>query len=151
MSNDVRFHNDPVLGKRPPDKRDHRPLTWPVFLKIREWAQTVAAAQQCALYLVGSVLDHDCPRDVDVALVLPREAFEARFGPIPPRGGEPAMSELLMAMQRSKGPIFVDAQVAVDFAVYVDVHVAPDTWWHGRPRLLLATADVGPLYWDEET
>jgi hypothetical protein len=44
-------------------------MTWIRFLEIRTWAQALADELNAPVYLVGSVLDKDIPRDIDKMLL----------------------------------------------------------------------------------
>ena len=128
----------PILGKQPPEPRDFRPMSWWIFLALREWAQTVADAEQANVYLVGSVLTKINPRDIDVSIVLPRDVFEARFGPLPDDPSPEAHRELWRRTEQAKVNHWLGAQKAVEDIVRVDVKFSPDCWWPDRDRLLLA-------------
>jgi predicted nucleotidyltransferase len=58
-------------------------MTWIRFLKIRTWAQTLADELKAPVYLVGSVLDKDIPRDIDISVIFPVKIYEERFGVLP--------------------------------------------------------------------
>ena len=128
----------PVLGKRPPDRRDYRPFTWGHFLILRGWAQRVAEAEHAPVYLVGSALSQTVPRDVDVSIVLSRAEFEQRFGPLPDDPSPDAHRELWQATELAKAKHYCDIQEAVEYAIHVDVKFAPDCWYPSSDRLLLA-------------
>lgn len=63
---------------------------------LRGWANQIAARYAHPVYLVGSALTEEAPRDHDVVVVLPDELFRNRFGgsysdcvrlgPVPPGG-----------------------------------------------------------------
>lgn len=74
---------EPILGKRPPDPRDYTPIKWSDFLKIRRAAQIAADNIGYPVYLVGSALKKDIPRDIDITIRIPEADYLARFGPIP--------------------------------------------------------------------
>ena len=128
---------EPILGKRPPQKYDYRLFAWPIFLALREWAQRVADEEAAAVYLVGSAMHTAVPRDVDVAVVLPRAAFEQRFGAIPQPGTE-AMQAYVLAIRDKTVDQYISAQRAVGFGVLVDLRFTPDDWWADKPRMRLA-------------
>lgn len=130
----------PEMGKHPPDRRDNRPMTWPLFLALRAWAQDVATAEHATVCIVGSALYRFPPRDVDVSIILPRAEFERRFGPLPETSDPEAHRELWAATEKAKaaGLHEIKAQEAVEWAVRVDVKFAPDCWWPDGERLVLA-------------
>lgn len=47
---------------------------------LRGWANQIAARYGHPVYLVGSALTEEHPRDVDVVCILPDDEFFARFG-----------------------------------------------------------------------
>lgn len=49
-------------------------------LQLRHWANSVAARFAAHVYLVGSCLQKQKPRDVDIRVVLTHELYEARYG-----------------------------------------------------------------------
>lgn len=130
---------EPILGKRPPQKYDYRLLTWPIFLALRAWAQQVSAEEQADVYLVGSAVRTAVPRDVDVAVVLPRDEFERRFGAIPEPGTD-AMKAYVLTIRDATEDRYFSAQHAVRFGVLVDLRFTPDEWWADKPRILLAAS-----------
>ena len=59
----------PILTKNEPNEVwDNKLMTWDMFLKIRTWAQKVADDNRAPIYLVGSVLKKESPRDIDIYL-----------------------------------------------------------------------------------
>lgn len=46
------------------------------------WANQIASRFDAKVYLVGSVLYSDDPRDVDIRVVIPDDLFEARYGSV---------------------------------------------------------------------
>ena len=128
----------PILGKAPPEPRDYRPMSWWLFLALREWACVVAEQEQAHVYLVGSVLTKSNPRDVDLSIVLPRAEFERRFGTLPDDPSPDAHRELWKQTEQAKVNHWINAQKAVEDMVHLDVKFAPDCWWTEKDRLLLA-------------
>jgi len=53
---------------------------WWLAQVLRPWANQMAARFNAPVYLVGSALTEEHPRDVDVRIVLPDEAFLQRYG-----------------------------------------------------------------------
>jgi predicted nucleotidyltransferase len=48
--------------------------------RLVRWANAISAFYGFPVYLVGSQLTKDNPRDVDVCVVLPDDVFEVRYG-----------------------------------------------------------------------
>ena len=115
-------------------------MTWGAFLALRAWARHVAATEQADVYLVGSALSTIPPRDVDVAIVLPRAAFERRFGPLPDTDDahDDAHKRIWAETHKAKVQHYSDAQEAVVWAVHVDIRFTPDCWWADHDRVLIA-------------
>lgn len=130
---------EPILGKEYDQPgRAKRPVTWGMLRKLRAWAQKTADAFGYPVYLVGSVLSKSCPRDVDVAIIIPVAEFERRFGPIPQQPGSPEMSEYMHNIFQPIIWHYFDAQETVQWKKRIDVRLTPDTWWPEKDRMLLA-------------
>ena len=149
---------EPILEKRPappgsPDpKRICLPITWDFMLRLRAWARWLAAKTGSHVYLVGSALDHDSPRDVDVAVVWPRTVYEEHFGPTPRTQEEHDARWARSDFTHARHSFIVSAWHGVGYKPYIDVHLCPDVWYKGRPRLLLAMPDDtdAPDRWGDE-
>lgn len=50
--------------------------------KLEGWADQIFARYGFPVYLVGSALTEQEPRDVDVIVLMPNDDWEARWGPI---------------------------------------------------------------------
>ena len=55
-------------------------MTWSKFIKLREWANVASQEIGYPIYLVGSTLHNEMPRDFDIVLEIPQKEFEERFG-----------------------------------------------------------------------
>lgn len=135
---------EPILGKREPQPwRDHHPMTWARFLKIRAWAQEVAERTGWPVYLVGSALSKVRPRDIDISIIMPEAEFIRRYGPIPDPES-PEMERYLLGP--TSDPVRWQSFHALDDALRmrkrVDLKLCPDTWWPEKDRLLLAAPKV---------
>lgn len=120
---------------------EYHQMTWEMFLIIREWAQEVAYRTGYPVYLVGSTLWKVYPRDVDIAIILPLADFEARFGTIPTNEAE-RRTYLERADYVREAHIYgMTLSTRLRYALRVDCKMAPDGWFPGRDRLLLATSD----------
>ncbi len=148
----------PILDKRPTlpgspaANREYLPITWDFMLRLRTWARWLAVHAQAHVYLVGSALDHDSPRDVDVAVVWPRERYEYHFGPTPRTKEEHDARWERGDFMRARHSFIVSAWHGVGYKPYIDVHLCPDVWYLDRPRLLLGTPEDtdAPDHWGEE-
>ena len=142
-------NGEPILGKARPDHRDHRPLTWPRFLRLRAWARRVATEHGVTIYLVGSALGKPRPRDLDVAVVWPVAEYVRLFGPIPPNSldaqatNQPTPMALYLRHVHEVvgGTMFALCEPCFDQRRRIDIHYCPDTWWPERDRMLLAAPE----------
>lgn len=140
---------EPILAKVPPDPaRDHHLLTWERFLALRAWAQRVADAEGHPIYLVGSALTKDRPRDIDVSIIVPHDLFVARFGPIPPDGLTADVKDVRgMSAYMNKLAHYVTTERSYRLWALkaglcdtrLDLKICPDSWWPDNDKLLLAT------------
>lgn len=120
---------------------EYHHMTWEMFLITREWAQEVAKQEGYPVYLVGSTLLKPYPRDLDIAIVMPLDEFEARFGPIP-QDAEKRQAYLTRAEYARDGLLHaISLAVRLMYAKRVDCKIQPDTWFPQRDRLLLATPE----------
>lgn len=137
---------NPVLSKnesRP--SQDYKLMTWERFLIIRKWAQTVADEHQAPVYLVGSVLEKDLPRDIDISVVFPIAIYEEQFGKIPTATNDfaftqkvaPLMDKVHMSKLRLKA--YFEIMTLIKHDTQIDVKFCPDTWWTDKDKLLLAS------------
>src|SRR5437764_3275512 len=70
----------PVFTKREPRPYDYQEMTWGMFISLREWAKKTAKELGYPIYLVGSTLQKEVPRDFDVVMTIPAMEFETLFG-----------------------------------------------------------------------
>lgn len=119
--------------------RDFRKMEWGTFLTLREWAQEVADAEGYPVFLVGSVLRMEYPRDIDVVMIMPLEDFEKRFGPPPTDEANMVnYSAVATGDWHRETNYWAEIQSRVRWITRIDVKVMPDTWFPNRDRLLLA-------------
>jgi hypothetical protein len=138
--------DEPTLSKHLDDPNcDHKPMTWDRFLLLRAWARYVAWHENCTVALVGSVLEKDVPRDIDVALIWPAEKFREMFGTTSwYEYGGPYLWRS-QAYKDKKASLWISGQELVKFDTRIDVRLCPDTWWPEKDRLILATpSEVEP-------
>jgi len=55
-------------------------MTWSKFIKLREWANVASQEIGYPIYLVGSTLHKEVPRDFDIVVEIPQKEFEEKFG-----------------------------------------------------------------------
>jgi hypothetical protein len=119
--------------------RDYRKMEWGTFLILREWAQEVADYEGYPVYLVGSVLMREYPRDLDIVMIMPLADFEKEFGS-PPENEDNMVGYSAVATQQwhNKTGYWATIQQRVRWITRIDVKVMPDTWFTRWDKLLLA-------------
>lgn len=127
--------NEPILTKAKPHGYDYKPITWGIFLQLRDAAQKTANSFGHPVYLVGSALHKILPRDIDISVIMPLNDFEKMFGELPKKQE---------CYPKYLGEIFVksfdyikDLYFFVD-DYHLDIKVCPDTWWTEKDKFLLA-------------
>ncbi len=128
--------NEPILTKREPRGDDYQPMTWEIFLKLRDYAKHIADKTGYKVYLVGSVLEKEIPRDIDISVIIPFKEYERLYGKWP--DGTKERNEYMAQTWENNVEYYFGILEAVDNKVYVDLKFCPDTWWHEKPKLLLA-------------
>ena len=126
--------NEPVLGKARPHDFDYKPITWGAFLKLKESAQKVADKFGYPVYLVGSALYKEIPRDIDVSIIIPLEKYEEMFKKLPEK--QEYYGAYLGRVIEISFEYVKDLYFCIDY--HLDIKVCPDTWWTGKPKMLLA-------------
>jgi len=103
------------------------------------WANQIAARYGHPVYLVGSALVEEKPRDVDIVVILPDEEFTNRFGPWPETQMlGPIVTEGAKRWAAECGKL---ARWVTKYhpAVNVDFKVESDDWaalkYTGKPKL----------------
>lgn len=129
--------HEPILGKADPHGFDYTPIKWSDFQKLKRAAQTAADNIGYPVYLVGSALYKDPPRDIDVSVIVPYGDYLARFGPLPNTQDGWA---LYLAMVHNNT---FDEIAALHFCLmgthHLDIKVCPDIWWPNKEKWLLAS------------
>jgi hypothetical protein len=125
----------PVFTKRESRPYDYQEMTWGKFIRLREWAKKTAQELGYPIYLVGSTLQKEVPRDFDVVMTIPAKEFEERFGILT----EENFGEILVNSFKAYVKEYFDCEetlgrcglVPLDFKVY------PDNWFVNEDKLLL--------------
>jgi hypothetical protein len=111
-------------------------MTWGKFIKLREWGKQAAQEIGFPIYLVGSTLHKEVPRDFDVVILIPKIKFEEMFGEL----NEENFSQILVkSFNHFAEPHYFNCMdtlgefgfTPLDFKVY------PDNWFVEEDRLLL--------------
>jgi hypothetical protein len=126
----------PVFTKRKPRPCDYQEMTWGKFIKLREWAKTASQEIGYPIYLVGSTLEKETPRDFDMVITIPPKEFEEKFGEVTADN----WAKLLVESYKHYIKHYFECietlggfgQVPLDSKVY------PDNWFTNHDKLLLA-------------
>lgn len=129
--------SEPILDKARPHGYDYRPITWGAFLKLKEASQKVSDAIGYPVYLVGSALYKEIPRDIDMSVIIPLDKYEEMFGNLPEKQEDYGWY-LAYVIQKSCNHYkqLIDMQFCIDY--HLDIKICPDTWWIEKPKFLLA-------------
>jgi len=110
-------------------------MTWSKFIKLREWAKVASQEIGYPIYLVGSTLYKEVPRDFDIVVVIPQKEFEERFGKLTENNWKEALVNsfnfYVGEYWDCKETLGECGRVPLDFKVY------PDNWFVDEDRLLL--------------
>lgn len=128
--------NEPVLTKRESRGDDYKTMTWDIFLKLKNYAKYIANKTSYKVYLVGSVLEKEIPRDIDISVVMPFEEYERLYGKWPQDTAE--RNKYMAETWRDNVEYYFGILEAVDNKVYIDLKFCPDSWWVEKDKLLLA-------------
>jgi hypothetical protein len=107
------------------------------------WANQMYSRFGYPVYLVGSSLHSENPRDVDIRIMLPDEVFEARYGDVydwMAEGYRPVWGETRQKWARDMGKLSMEATLCIrqniDFQVYPE---GMSGVFEGKERLRLDT------------
>jgi hypothetical protein len=111
-------------------------MTWGKFIRLREWAKQASQEIDHPIYLVGSTLQKEVPRDFDVVITIPEKEFEEMFGELT----ETNFGVILVKSHNHYVKHYFDCvetlgrfgHTPLDFKVY------PDNWFKEKDKLLLA-------------
>jgi hypothetical protein len=117
--------NEPILGKMHPRGYDYKPIVWSEFVKLRDAAQKAADKFGYPVYMVGSTLHKEIPRDIDISIIMPLDKYEEMFGKLP--GKQEGYGGYLLKVHDLSFPYIKDLYFCIDY--HLDIKVCPDTWW----------------------
>lgn len=132
--------NEPIFKKSEPHGFDNRPIEWKHFLKLYNAAQVSADNIGYPVYLVGSSLYKEIPRDIDVCVIIPLSEYEQMFGRLPNKQNEYA--NYLGNIINETFDKISELHFCLIETHHIDVKVYPDTWFTDRQKLLLATPNI---------
>jgi len=130
-----KYLETPIFTKREPRPYDYQEMTWGKFIKLREWAKVASQEIGYPIYLVGSTLYKEVPRDFDIVVAIPQKEFESRFGKLT----ESNWKEVLVKSFNYYVKEYWDCEEALEKCGHVplDFKVYPDNWFIDNDRLLL--------------
>ena len=131
--------NEPILGKLEPHGFDYTPITWDNFLKIRNAAKIAANNIGYPIYLVGSSLTKNIPRDIDISIIIPLNDYEKMFGVLPTKQDD--MCEYLTNVWNNTFEKIEDLHFCLFETYHLDIKICPDNWWVDKDKMLLAAPD----------
>jgi hypothetical protein len=134
------MNESPTLTKneaRP--TQDYKLFTWERFIVIRKWAQALADELQAPVYLVGSALEKEIPRDIDVSVIFPVAVYESMFGKIPTEKEELTVLMDGVHMNKIRLKPYFEIMSIIKHDTLIDLKFCPDTWWSDKDKLLLAS------------
>jgi hypothetical protein len=114
-------------------------MTWEKFLSLRAWAMNLSEQIDYPVYLVGSALYKEVPRDIDISIIIPLKEYEVFYGKLPEKI-EDYNIYLRDVVIHTKwyAKAFWDCVSALGEKVNLDLKICPDTWFKDKPRLLLS-------------
>jgi hypothetical protein len=126
----------PTFTKRESRPYDFQEMTWSKFIKLREWAKVSSREIGYPIYLVGSTLKKEVPRDFDVVITIPQKEFEEKFGELT----ESNFGEVLVKAANHYVKEYFDCEETLGECGFVplDFKVYPDNWFVEEDKLLLA-------------
>jgi hypothetical protein len=122
-----------------PDERVRR-----LKLMLHGWACQIATRFGVPVYLVGSTLTEDNPRDTDISIVLPDEEFAARYGDVQAWDCEMYGTEWGDGRQRcAEDQVKLTRHLVTGYRLNVDLKIEPlfraEAIYQGKPRVRLDT------------
>lgn len=126
----------PTFTKREPRPYDYQEMTWAKFIRLREWAKEAVKEINFPIYLVGSTLKKEIPRDFDIVIIIPEKEFEEMFDKVT----EDNWTAILAKSNCWFHKHYWDCQECFGEQGFVplDWKVYPDNWFIEEDRLLLA-------------
>lgn len=124
-----------------PDERVRR-----LKLQLHGWACQMAVRFGVPVYLVGSALVDDNPRDIDLSIVLPDEDFTARYGDVQRWDSE--MWGIAWGAERQRwaeDQIKLARHLVAAYKMNIDLKIEPlfraAAIYQGKPRVRLDTVE----------
>lgn len=125
----------PEFGKAEPHGFDNREISWGDFLEIRRCAQICANKIGYPIYLVGSALHKEVPRDIDIVCIIPAYQYEFLFGELPSKQKD--LCNYLANVIASTFDKMEELHTCLMTTHHLDIKVYPDVWFVDKPKLLI--------------
>ena len=125
--------NEPILGKNEPHGDDYKSLKIKDYFELRNAAKKVHKKFGCPVYLVGSVLYKEKPRDIDISIIVPLKEYEMMFGKLP--GNQDEYPEYLYNVFHESFDFVKDLYDCIDY--HLDIKVCPDSWWPEKEKICI--------------
>lgn len=139
----------PIFTKREPRTYDYQEMTWGKFIQLREWAKKYSKEIGYPIYLVGSTLEKEVPRDFDVVLTIPVDEYEQKYGMLTeenwPEIVSIAFREHVRGYFECEETLGQCGHVSLDFKVY------PDNWFVNEDKLLLGKPRSEDIMYEKST
>lgn len=140
--------NTPVFNKRENRPYDYQEMTWSKFIKLREWGKITANKIGYSVYLVGSALHKEFPRDIDIVIIIPLNEYEKMFVQLT----ETNWSEILAKAFNYYVNLYFECEdilgesglVPLDFKIY------PENWFVNEDRILLGEPNIKDYFKRED-
>lgn len=125
----------PTFTKREDRPYDYQEMTWGKFIQLREWAKKTAKELGYPIYLVGSTLQKEAPRDFDVVITIPAMEFETLFGKLT----EDNFGEILVKSFKRFVKYYFECEETLGKCGHtpLDFKVYPDNWFVDKDKLLI--------------
>ena len=125
----------PIFTKRESRPYDYQEMTWSKFIKLREWAKVASQEIGYSIYLVGSTLHKEIPRDFDIVVVIPQVEYKEKFGELTKDNWQGVLVKAFNHYVK----LYFDCEEALGECGFVplDFKVYPDNWFVDNDKLLL--------------
>jgi hypothetical protein len=126
----------PVFTKQKSRSYDYQEMTWGKFIKLREWAKSVVDNVGYPIYLVGSTLYKEVPRDFDIVIIIPQKEHEEKFGEM----NNSNFGWVLATAFQFYVKEYFDCEEMLGECGHtpLDFKIYPDNWFVENDKLLLA-------------
>jgi hypothetical protein len=125
---------EPTLHKDEVRVLDYKELSFKDFIIIREKAQEVVNNIGYPIYLVGSSIYKNNPRDIDLSVIIPHDEYVKKYH-LKVEDWEYG-SPLHIAEANSAEDIKPLTDLCEQYKI--DLKICADNWWEDKDKILLA-------------